>query len=59
MHALVLAEVIVAAAKLIADGLYGDIKFVGDAVHRTVGPAVFEGTQLVEGDCLCHDDYGL
>ena len=55
VNALIFAEIVVAAAEIVAYSLYGDVEFVGDAVHRTIWQTVFKAAQLVEGDCLTHD----
>ena len=55
VYTAVFAKLVVAAAEVVAHGLYGDIEAVGDAVHATVGQTVFEAAEIVEGDGFCHD----
>lgn len=59
MNTTVLAKIVVAAAKIITNGLNCSVELICDLVHRTVGQAVFETTKFVECDCLCHDKYFL
>ena len=58
VYAAVFAEIVVAAAAIVAYGLDSDVELVGDAVHRTVGQTVFEFAQIVETDGLSHDGIG-
>mgnify|MGYP007081723789 CR=1 FL=1 len=58
VYAAVFAEIVVAAAEVVAYGLNCDVEFVGDAMHRTVGQTVFEFAQIVEADSLSHDGIG-
>lgn len=55
VNAEIFAKFIVCAAEIVANGLNGYIKFVGNAVHRTIGKTVFELTEFVESDCLAHN----
>ena len=57
VDALVFAVFVVATAEVVTYTLHGHVEFVGNAVHRTVGQAVFEATELVECDCFCHSFY--
>lgn len=54
MHADVLAELIVDAAEIVANGLNCEIQLVGDTMGGAVGQTVFESAKLIEGDCLAH-----
>lgn len=55
VHTAVFAKLVVAAAEVVAHGLHSDVELVGDAVHATVGQAVFEAAEIVESDGFCHD----
>jgi len=54
VYATVLAKVVVAATEVVAYCLNRYVQLVGDSVHRAVGKAVFETTQVVKGDGLSH-----
>lgn len=54
VNAAVFAELIVAAAEIVANGLNSYVEFIGYLMCGTVGQAVFEPAEFVESDCLSH-----